>query len=140
MLAVTVAALRRPRRNARFFAWLGAGVLLGGAYHVKNFDTLERLFLRSTDPGATSLGQEGYVPPPLLEKVRGLLELELGATVWQVALAVGLVAALVLTRRRHVLLWTWVLGRPALLLFVIRVTMPYYFHPVMPVFALVSVS
>ncbi|MBW2307158.1 MAG: glycosyltransferase family 39 protein [Deltaproteobacteria bacterium] len=126
------------RRRKHFFLFLALGLLAGLMYHVLNYQTLLELYRRATAPLSTSLAGIGYIPPSVYEILSGFIYHELGGPFFTIIFLLGFAFSLLKISKSHLFLYLWLLGSFLLLLYVIKVTMPYYFHPVLPVFALLS--
>jgi hypothetical protein len=125
-------------QNKTFYILGGLGILAGLAYHALNYQTFIELLKRAVAPHTTSLTTLGFNPPPIGQILNGFLNFELGHYAWGLLFLVGLAFSLFSLSRSYLFILAWLLGGFLLLFLVIQVTMPYYFHPILPAFALVS--
>lgn len=127
------------RADRAFYIPFGLGLFFGAAYHAYNHRTFVELLRRTLAPASSDLAKVGYTPPGRLEILEGLFDQEFGSPWFLVLTILGFTVAWFI-RPLPWLLLAWPLWGVFLFVFIVRVTMSYYFHPILPAFALLSWS
>ncbi|MHC4512615.1 MAG: glycosyltransferase family 39 protein [Planctomycetota bacterium] len=127
------------KADRRFYIAFSVALFFGAVYHIYNHRTFSELMRRTLTPASSELATVGYTPPGKLQILQGLFDQEFGSP-WFLALAiVGLLVACTI-RPFPWLLLVWPLWGVVMFVFVVKVTMSYYFHPILPGLALLSWS
>jgi hypothetical protein len=125
-----------------FLTVLFFAVLAGACYHlVLNYDTFYELLIRAVATEKSVLLQpgSGYQLPTFRDTMASFYYFEFGESpLFIILFLAGLPFLFVNPDRLLLLLLLWLGGMFVILVFVIKVTMPYYLHPALPVIALIS--
>ena len=132
--------IRALKKNPRPALAVTLGCIAGGIYHLHNWATLVELVRRAFFPMKTALKAAEFHPYSAWYLTQELSSFVLGHGFFLVGAAVGFLVLFLRFKKAHLFLLAWLVWGFFMLMYVIQVTVPYYFYPLTPALALVSFS